>query len=291
MISMDTASISLAHYLLIWSLFGLATSLVILGSGYTARFVLPLAERLYPRILATSRNPDHHLASLSQNSRVRFELRDRTTWQNIPPGGDLLWCFPAEPLELVQDFARELDVLARRLVVLGSTSAYRTGDMETDPPSWTDETALIDRSKLRVQGEEYLRENHGAVVLRVAGIYGPGRNPLDWIKQGRVGLSRKYVNLIHVEDLAEICLTALQRGLSGEAYNVSDGTPRRWKDICRMAQDRWGIQPSVEIDDASTGKRIANGKLLSLLSSAQKSLAHSDFYRSLERLHPDQTAI
>jgi hypothetical protein len=288
MISMDTASISLAHYLFIWSVFGLATSLVILGSGYTARFVLPLAERRYHRILATSRNPDHHLASLSPNNRVRFDLRDRTTWENIPPGGDLLWCFPAEPLELVQDFAKGLAVQARRLVVLGSTSAYRNGDMETDPPSWTDETAPIDLSKSRVQGEEYLREKHGAVVLRVAGIYGSGRNPLDWIKQGRVGLSRKYVNLIHVEDLAEICLTALQRGLSGEVYNVSDGTPRRWKDICRMAQDRWGIQPSVEIDDASAGKRIANGKILSLLSSAQKSLAHVDLYRSLEPLHSGQ---
>lgn len=290
MISMDTATISLAHCLFIWSVFGLSASLVILGSGYTARVVLPLAERRYTRVLATSRNPDDHLASLSPHCRVRFDLSDRTTWLNIPPDGDLLWCFPAEPLELVQDFAKGLNVLARRLVVLGSTSSYRAGDMETDPPSWTDETAPIDLSKSRVQGEEYLRENHGAVVLRVAGIYGPGRNPLDWIKNGRVGRSRKYVNLIHVEDLAEICLTALERGLSGEAYNVSDGTPRTWKDICRMAQDRWGIQPSVDIDDASTGKRIANGKLLSLLSSAQKSLAHVDLYRSLEQLHSGQAA-
>jgi len=282
---MDTALPSLAHCAFIWSLFSLSASLVILGSGYTARFVLPLAERRYTRVLSTSRNPDHHLASLSPDSRVRFDLTDRTTWQNIPPDGDLLWCFPAEPLDLVQEFAKRLSLPSHRLVVLGSTSAYRVGDIETDPPSWTDETAPIDLSKSRVQGEEYLREKHGAVVLRVAGIYGPSRNPLDWIKKGRVGLSRKYVNLIHAEDLAEICLTALELGLSGEAYNVSDGTPRTWKDICRMAQDRWGIQPSAEIDDASTGKRIANGKLLSLLSSSQKSLAHFDFYRSLEQLH------
>jgi hypothetical protein len=290
MISIDTASISLAHYPFIWSLFGLATSLVILGSGYTARFVLPLAERLYPRILATSREPDRHLSHIQPDQRIQFDLTRQDTWKNIPTDADLLWCFPATPLDLVRQFAATLEPRSRRLVVLGSTSSYRAGDMETDPPSWTDETAPIDLSKSRVQGEEYLREKHGAVVLRVAGIYGSGRNPLDWIKQGRVGLSRKYVNLIHVEDLAEICLTALQRGLSGEAYNVSDGTPRTWKDICCMAQDRWGIQPSVEIDDAATGKRIANGKLLSLLISAQKSLAHVDLYRSLEQLHSEKAA-
>jgi hypothetical protein len=285
---MDTASPSLAHCPFIWSVFSLSTSLVILGSGYTARVVLPLAERRYASVLSTSRNPDHHLASLSPNSRVRFDLSDRTTWQNIPPDGDLLWCFPAEPLELVQEFAKRLVMPSHRLVVLGSTSAYGAGDTETDPPPWTDETAPIDLSKLRVQGEEYLREKHGAVVLRVAGIYGPGRNPLDWIKKGRVGRSRKYVNLIHVEDLAEICLTALEHGVSGEAYNVSDGTPRTWKDICRKAQAHWGIEPTVEIDDTSTGKRIANGKLMSLLSSAQKLLTHVDLYRSLEQLHSGQ---
>ena len=34
------------------------------------------------------------------------------------------------------------------------------------------------------QGEEYLRTHHGAIILRVAGIYGPHRNPVDWIRRG-----------------------------------------------------------------------------------------------------------
>jgi nucleoside-diphosphate-sugar epimerase len=135
-----------------------------------------------------------------------------------------------------------------------------------------------------VQGEELLRTDCCAIILRVAGIYGPGRNPIDWIRKGRVSPSRKYVNLIHVEDLADICLITMERGMRGDAYNVSDGTPRTWKDICRIVQDRWGIQPSEEKGDASIGKRIATGKLLSLLGNAHTVLAHSDFYRSLERL-------
>ena len=267
----------------IWSRFSLSASLVILGSGYTARFVLPLAERRYASVLATSRNPDHHLASLLPNSRVRFDLSDRTTWQNIPPDSDLLWCFPAEPLELVQEFAKRLGMQSHRLVVLGSTSAYGAGQMETDPTSWTDETAPIDLSKLRVQGEEYLREKHGAVVLRVAGIYGPGRNPLDWIKQGRVSPSRKYVNLIQVEDLAEICLAALERGLSGEAYNVSDGTPRTWKEICMTAQQRWGVTASAATENQPLGKQISNAKLRTELGYVLK---YPHLYESLGLIQP-----
>ena len=75
-------------------------------------------------------------------------------------------------------------------------------------------------------------------MLRVTGIYGPGRNPLDWIRQGRIGPSRKYVNLIHVEDLAAICLAVLDRGYPSEAYNVSDGQAHTWKEICVTAQQR-----------------------------------------------------
>jgi hypothetical protein len=264
-------------------------SLVILGSGYTARFVLPLAEHQYSLILATSRDPDRHLSHIQPNRRIQFDLSQQDTWKNIPADTDLLWCFPAEPPDLVQEFVTVMNVVSRRLVVLGSTSAYTARSSSEYPPPWIDETAPTDTSKPRVQGEEFLRTHCHAVILLVAGIYGPGRNPLDWIKKGRVGPSRKYVNLIHVEDLAAVCLTALERGIPGEVYNVSDGTPRAWKDICRMAKDRWGIQPSVEFDDTSTGKRIANGKLQSLLGSAHKSLAHSDLYRSLEQFHPGQT--
>jgi len=98
----------------------------------------------------------------------------------------------------------------------------------------------MDRTKPRVQGEKYLRNELCHIVLRVAGIYGPGRNLLDWIRQGRIGSSRKYVNLIHVEDLAAICFAALDRGHPGEAYNVSDGQPHTRNEIWPTAQQRWG---------------------------------------------------
>jgi hypothetical protein len=260
--------------------------LIILGAGYTARYVLPLAEHRYAHVMATSREPDKHLCHVAADRRVRFDLHDRTTWNQISPDNDLLWCFPAEPLELVQDFAKGLGLLSNRLVVLGSTSAYDMPTQATDyPPTWTDEFAPLNLGKSRVQGEEWLRKNHGATVLRVAGIYGPGRSPIDWIRKGRVGPSRKYVNLIHVEDLSAICLTALERGLPGEAYNVSDGTPRTWTEICRRAQDRWGIQSAARSDeDVPSGKRIANGKLLAMLQSGRQHLRYPDLWRALDQL-------
>jgi len=210
---------------------------------------------------------------------MRFDLEQPSTWLNIPMGADLIWCFPATPLEQVQAFARTLDAPPRRIVVLGSTSAYDVPSQSTEyPPPWIDESAPVNLTKPRVQGEEFLRTNCGAIILRVAGIYGPGRNPIDWIRTGRVSPSRKYVNLIHVEDLAMICLAALEHGKPGEAYNVSDGTPRTWNELCATAQQRWGVAAAAIKEDHSSGKRISNSKLRADLGYA---LRHPDLYEAL----------
>ncbi len=253
--------------------------LIVLGSGYTGLRLHRMGTSQERTVHATSRHPLANLAGIPSEQRMMFDLEHPSTWSNIPAGADLIWCFPATPLEQVQAFARTLDATARRMVVLGSTSAYDTPSQSIEyPPPWTDESAPLDLTKQRVQGEEYLREHHGAIVLRVAGIYGPGRNPLDWIRSGRVTASRKYVNLIHVEDLATICLLALDKGKPGEAYNVSDGTPHTWNEIYATAQQRWGVPPAAKKEDRSTGKQISTAKLRSELDYR---FQHPDLYEAL----------
>lgn len=253
--------------------------LVVLGSGYTGLVLHRAATSQGRTVYATSRSPLNNLADIPSEQRLQFDLEQPSTWPNIPTGADLIWCFPATPLEQIQAFVRTLAAPSRRIVVLGSTSAYDTSSESTEyPPAWIDESAPIDQTKPRVQGEEYLRRHHGAIVLRVAGIYGPKRNPLDWIRQGRVGPSRKYVNLIHVEDLAAICLAAIEKGKLGEAYNVSDGTPRTWNEICVTAQLRWGVTATTVKEARSSGKRISNAKLRAGLDYTFK---HPDLYEAL----------
>jgi nucleoside-diphosphate-sugar epimerase len=258
-----------------------ATSpLVVLGSGYTGLILHRTGISQGRTVLATSRNPLTNLTEIPSEQRLQFDLEQPSTWGNIPADADLIWCFPATPLEQVQAFARVLDVPTQRMVVLGSTSAYETSDHFTEyPPPWNDESAPIDLTKSRVQGEEFLRTNCGAIVLRVAGIYGPSRNPIDWIRTGRISPSHKFVNLIHVEDLAAICLLALEKGKPGETYNVSDGTPRTWSEICTTAQQRWGVETTAAgKKEGSTGKRISTAKLRAELGYTLK---HPDLYEAL----------
>jgi hypothetical protein len=261
--------------------------IVVLGSGYTGHVLYRTGTSAGRIVHTTSRSPLSNLTGIPSKQRLQFDLEQPSTWLNIPAQADLIWCFPPTPLEQVQAFAHMHNAPARRMVVLGSTSAYEVSDHLTEyPPPWIDESAPIDLTKSRVQGEEHLRKEHGAIVLRVAGIYGPGRNPLDWIRQGRVSPSCKYVNLIHVEDLAAICLLALEKGKPGEAYNVSDGMPRTWDEICVTAQQRWGVTAEKATKDRSPGKRIRNAKLQSNLDYQ---FQHPDLFEALdliESAHP-----
>ncbi|MGE3979244.1 MAG: hypothetical protein AB7F94_16915, partial [Nitrospira sp.] len=251
-------------------------SLTILGSGYTATALLPLAERRYTHLYATSRTPERHLIHLSPEQRIRFDLARPDTWASIPTKTDVLWCFPAVPIELVRQFAEAVSLGVRRLVILGSTSAYNDGASSAYPPPWIDESTAIDPTIPRVKSEELLRTAYGGVVLRVAGIYGPGRDPIEWIRTGRVSASRKYVNLIHVEDLGAICLAALIHGESGGVYNVSDGQPRTWSEICETVERRWNIRSSVSNESKPSGKRLSNGKMCDLLSLDGVGLRYTD---------------
>jgi len=253
--------------------------IIILGTGYSGGHLTNALTATSRPFFATSREPDKNLLQVPTGRRIKFDLEQPSTWPNLPAHADLIWCFPATPLEQARAFAHSLGVPSRRIVVIGSTSAYLTSDHSAEyPPPMIDESAPIDLSKLRVQSEEYLRKHHGAIVLRVAGIYGPGRSPLDWIRQGRIGPSRKYVNLIHVEDLAAICLAAIEKGKPGEAYNVSDGTPYLWSEICATAQQRWGVSATPVKEDRSSGKRISNVKLRADLGYTLK---HPDLYEAL----------
>lgn len=253
--------------------------IVILGAGYTGRVIYSHATAHGVSALVTSRRPDAHLDFALPSHRLPFDLEREATWRNIPLGCDLIWCFPATPLEEVSSFTKAVLRKTGRIVVLGSTSAYETPG--TDSDSLIDESAPVDRTRPRVIGEEYLRIQAGAAVLRVAGIYGPGRNVLDWIRRGKVGPSQRYVNLVHVEDLAAICLAALKEGRSGEIYNVSDGQPRRWSEICEVAQRRWGIAPVKRDSDQRASKRLSIAKLTRDL---QYRFQHLDLYTAMDEI-------
>ena len=137
----------------------------------------------------------------------------------------------------------------------------------------------------RVQSEEHLRETYNAIVLRLAGLYGPGRHVLNWIRKGKIKNTTRYVNLIHIEDVAAQCLAALEQAPPGSSYIVSDGTPRLWSDICEYATTQWNIpnpEPTLPKDQ---GKRLSPQKILNELNYE---LRHPNLFEELDKIEGNE---
>ena len=94
----------------------------------------------------------------------------------------------------------------------------------------------------RAQGAE-------ADILRLAGIYGPGRNALVNLRRGearRIVKPGQVFNRAHVDDIAEISSLVLTRGLKGQIWNVADDEPAPPQDVIAYAAALLGLEPPPE---------------------------------------------
>jgi nucleoside-diphosphate-sugar epimerase len=251
--------------------------ILVLGAGYTGRVVQRQLTAASRPCFATFRN------RLPRGNwgveHIHFDLDMPDTWRGIPPGCDCVWTFPAEPPGQVEAFAEFLFTDQRRVVVIGTTSSY----LHSQEDEVVAELSPLDLNRPRVQGEELLR-SHGAMIVRAAGLYGPGRNPLDWLRRGVPSRGENFLNLIHVEDLADALVAVLDSAPEGEHYCASDGIPRRWRDIAAWARER-GYIKEVLFGAERSSKKISNAKLLALL---RRPLAHADLFRELDLLEGER---
>ncbi|MEN8180824.1 MAG: SDR family oxidoreductase [Pseudomonadota bacterium] len=161
-----------------------------------------------------------------------------------------------------------------RVIYLSTSGVY--GDCQGE---WVDETRppnpVVDRARRRLDAESrwkaWSRETGGElVILRVAGIYGPNKLPLQRLQSGQPMVSEEdspITNHIHIFDLVKICLTAMQRGRTGEVYNVSDGHPGSMTGYFNQVADFLKLPRPPLITKAQAERLLSPGMLSYLRES------------------------
>ena len=215
-------------------------STIILGCGHVGSSLLSRN----PSFLYTNRKKKHP-------GSLTFDLENRTTWKNLPKLDNVIWTFPAKPLDLVEQFYEEKLSDVQNLIVLASTSCY----INKRQKEKIDEGSPINTNIIRVKGEEFLRSK-GALILCLAGIYDSERNPLNWLNKRLIRNPRKIVNLVHTEDIVFIIEHFLKNSAPGERFNVCDGMPRSWQEI----GDRVGYEFRMD-GEREVSKLLSNDKL------------------------------
>ncbi|MBV8823656.1 MAG: NAD-dependent epimerase/dehydratase family protein [Bradyrhizobiaceae bacterium] len=170
---------------------------------------------------------------------------------------------------------------ARSIVYLSTIGVY--GDTGG---AWVDEGSAprpgSARSAARLAAEEAWRrfaDQHGksVAILRLAGIYGPGRNALVTLSEGkarRIVKPGQVFNRIHVTDIAQAIDASFAQRATG-VFNLADDEPAPPQDVIAFAADLMGKPPPPEIpfDEARAGmspmarsfyaenRRVRNAKL------------------------------
>ena len=232
--------------------------LFIFGLGYTASRIGAVLEQRGWEVIATGSDG---ALSFDDSGTVRAALADTShVLSSVPPGGE-----GSDPV-----LAAYGDALAGKwLGYLSSTGVY--GDTGG---AWVDETAPTGTGRRTARAEAdagWLAR--GARVLRLPGIYGPGRSALDRVRQGkehRIDLPGQVFSRVHVDDIVSGVAAALDAPAG--AYNLADDLPASQnaviEEACRMlglplpplqTLEQAGLSPMARAFYAEN-RRIANGK-------------------------------
>lgn len=194
---------------------------------------------------------------------------------SVPPDAD------GDPV--LRHHANDLAARAGKIKWLGYLST--TGVYGDRDGGWvTEESALkpnTERGARRIAAEKgwlALYRGHGLPVhiFRLAGIYGPGRNPLVSVLKGtakRIIKPGQVFSRIHVHDIATVLEASMARPNPGAAYNVCDDEPSPPQDVVAHAAQLLGLPPppAIAFEDAelspmarsfyADSKRVSNARI------------------------------
>lgn len=262
-------------------------SKLIIGCGYLGRRVGRLWLAAGHEVAGVVRHASH-LRQITQDG-IQSIVADVTrpdTLAGLPPaetvlicvgydeaGGKSRWAVYVEGLRAVLD---ALTPATRRVIFISSTGVF-----EEAGGGWVDEDSPCRPSResasALLAAERTLADHplgRSGIVLRLAGLYGPGRLPRTAdLRCGRplVAPPGCWVNLIHVDDAAAVVLAAEAHAQPPAMYVVSDGQPVERREYLRYLAELLGAPPPSFCDSAARiepggrgagDKRVGNARML-----------------------------
>lgn len=226
----------------------MATTRLVIGCGYLGQRVARLWREQGDSVFAVTRSADRAFEFQGQGwSPLVADILDSSSISAaiaaIPPPESVLFAVGydrgaaasirqvyVEGLRHCCDALLDRVSLLRSFVYISSTGVY--GRIDGD---WVDESSPCDPTReggrACLEAEQLLRGGPlgmRTIILRCAGLYGPGRTPMAAsIRAGEpiAAPADGYLNLIHIDDAAEIAAWAADNQPPPELFNVADGHP------------------------------------------------------------------
>ena len=227
------------------------------GLGYLAQ---ALARDLEPqgwRIGGTTRDPAARQAMTENGWDIYHFDRDRPLenfsralagathlLSSVPPG-------EAEEPVITAHGGDIADMESLKWAGYFSTTGVYGDRLGGEVDEFSERIPSSDRGRCRVMAEDAwlgLWKEHDVPVhiFRLAGIYGPGRNALETVRQGRarrIHRPGQVFGRIHLDDIVQTLKASIERPNPGAAYNLADDEPAPPDAVIAHACELLGIDP------------------------------------------------
>lgn len=261
-----------------------STDVLIVGCGDIGQKVARLERSGGCSVAALARSEETagHLAALDI-AVVRGDLDIPVSLTALPYRPRVLYWFAPPPDTGIRDTRLESFLAGlqpahhpTRLIYISTSGVY--GDCQGD---WVTEERIpaprTDRARRRLSAEQTLiafadRTGIEYAILRVPGIYGPNRLPVERLRKGLPVIRPEeapYSNRIHADDLARVCYAAARSDEKSGLYNVSDGHPTSMTDYFMQVADLLGLPypPCISMEEA---KKSFSANLLSFIEESRR---------------------
>lgn len=256
-------------------------NILVVGAGYLGSRIAEDFKTKKQRVYALTRNTAK--AARFESKEIIPVLADLTrpeTLLKIPPAHFIVLCAaPDEGTDenyqaIYKEGTKNLLNAVRKnpnpylVLYISSTSVW-----EDQADGWVDEEKNADsrsyKSQMLLAGEDLVLDSgFPAVILRLSGIYGPERNRIQALRDGRwpeKEMRDGYMNMIHVDDIVKLIPVLFKKGKEGNVYTGTDDSPVLRSEFVRWLSEKTGVPVNVKWkNEKPAGKRLSNQKLKDL---------------------------
>lgn len=257
--------------------FAIMYNILVVGAGYLGSAVARHFKDKKQRVYAVTRSAFKAAEFEAEGILpVMADLHHPKTLEKIPPAHFIV--ISAAPDESTEEEYRRVYLDGIRhflqsragqprpylIVSISSTSVWKDAGGE-----WVHENVPADAETekgkiLRASEELVLESGYPAVIFRLSGIYGPGRNRLAAFRASQWPGQEPdaYMNMIHVEDAAGAIAVLFKEGKEGGIYTGTDDEPVLRSEFCGWLSHKMGRVPvSISKPQQPGGKRLMNTRL------------------------------
>jgi len=259
----------------------MSNKIILVGSGYLGNYLINmlLGKNLSCNIIEITRTKKNRPNTIES---IQMDLDSDNLRLESFNNGRIIYMVPPSIMSLKDDrmgnFLKNLETINIKQFIYISTSGVYGNCNGAMVDEYCKVNPGTNRAKRRVSSELQLtdyckQKNINLIILRVPGIYGKGRLPIDRIKSGEPIIKKeesRITNLIHVEDLARLILACFKMDNIHmcEIINVSDGSPVSSTDYYERISKILGIRINnyITYEDARV---IYTEKRLSFLNESR----------------------